>query len=99
MVFQARACLISRLFFQADLDEGDYDDLVVPDSGDPHLSVNTIIEYQAVFRDVIGDFMMSVAGGYMVGGPGTTIEIDESMFGHNHHCLIRHSKCPKLYTT
>ena len=25
--------------------------------------------------------MISVSSGYMVGGPGTTIEIDESMFG------------------
>ena len=30
--------------------------------------------------------MISVSSGYMVGGPGTTIEIDESMFGK--HALL-----------
>ena len=72
---------LAQKIHEADLNDGDYDDLVVPGSGDPHLSEHTIIEYQAVFRDVIADHMMSEAGGYLVGGPGTTIEIDESMFG------------------
>lgn len=54
---------------------------MVPASGDPHLSTDTIIEYQKVYRDMIGDHMVFCTSGYMVGGPGTTIEIDESMFG------------------
>ena len=29
----------------------------------------------------IHSHMLKVTSGYMVGGPGTTIEIDESMFG------------------
>jgi len=53
---------------------------VVPGDGVPHLSPVTVGEYFKVFRDSIGDFMLTHGDG-MVGGPGTTCEIDESMFG------------------
>lgn len=66
---------LAQKIHEADLNDGDYEDLVVPGSGDPHLSEHTII-----------DHMMTEAGGYMVGGPGTTIEIDESMFGE--YCIL-----------
>ena len=69
------------LHTQADLVDGDFDQLLVPEDDDRHLSTDTVIYYQKVFRDIIADFMISVSSGYMVGGPGTTIEIDESMFG------------------
>ena len=65
---------------QADLDDGDYGDLVVPEDGLPHLSTVTVGDYMAVFRDMIGDFIVNQSTG-MVGGPGTTCEIDESIFG------------------
>ena len=68
--------------FKADLDDGDYDELEVPASGDPHLSPVTVVEYQKIFRDIISSHMMDTcAKDYMVGGPGTTIEIDESQYG------------------
>ena len=56
---------------QADLDYGDYGDLVVPEDGLPHLSTVTAGDYMAVFRDMIGDFIVNQSTG-MVGGPGTT---------------------------
>ena len=37
-----------------------------------------------VYRDIIAEHLLTVAGGYMVGGYNTTIEIDESMFGTYH---------------
>ena len=39
--------------------------------------------YNWPFRDIVAEYMLSVGGGYMVGGYNTTIEIDESMFGNN----------------
>ena len=68
--------------FKADLDDGDYDHVEVPASGDPHLSSTTCVEYQKIFRDIISSAMMDKCSqDYMVGGPGTTIEIDESQYG------------------
>ena len=65
-----------------DLHDDDYDQLVVPGSGDTHLSPMTVVEYQKIFRDIISAKMMDQdSGDYMVGGPGCTIEIDESMYG------------------
>ena len=64
----------------ADLADGDYDDLVVPGDGGPRLSPVTVGECFKIFRDSIGDYMLTHGDG-MVGGPGTTCEIDESMFG------------------
>ena len=52
---------------QADLDDGDYGDLVVPEDGLPHLSTVTVGDYMAVFRDMIGDFIVNQSTG-MVGG-------------------------------
>ena len=66
---------------QADLEEGDYDDLVVPARDAPHLSTDTIINIQKIFRDIIVDDTINSASSAMVGGLGTVIEIDESMFG------------------
>ena len=65
--------------------EGDYDDLVVPDGGHPKLSPTTMVHYYQLFRDIIADYMINSCQGYTVGGPGTTIEIDESMFGECLH--------------
>ena len=68
--------------FKADLDDGDYDHVEVPASGDPHLSSTMCVEYQKIFRDIISSAMMDKCSqDYMVGGPGTTIEIDESQYG------------------
>lgn len=58
-----------------DIDEGECDDLVMAADGSPHLSPTTLIYYQKMFRD------LETAGGYMIGGPGQTCEIDESLFG------------------
>ena len=67
---------------QADLDDMDFDHLAVPANGAPHLSSTTVVEYQKIFRDMISSHMMDKgAQDYMVGGPGTTIEIDESQYG------------------
>ena len=66
---------------QADLDEGDFDDLVVPSSDACHLSTDTIIDLQRKFRDIIAEETMNSASSAMVGGHGCTCEIDESMFG------------------
>ena len=71
-----------KYFLKVDLYEDDYDELVVPSSGDTHLSPMTVVEYQKIFRDIISDHMIDRdKGDYMVGGPGCTIEIDESMYG------------------
>ena len=60
----------------------DYDQLVVPACGVPHLSSKTVVEYQKIFRDMISEEMMDQGSqDYMVGGVGTTIEIDESQYG------------------
>jgi hypothetical protein len=71
---------IFKLPLQADLDDGDFGELVVPGDGLPHLSPDTVGDYMAIFRDMIGDYVLNLGNG-MVGGPGTTCEIDESMFG------------------
>ena len=55
--------------------------LVVPGDGKPRLSEDTAIHYNNLFRDIIADHMVNALQGYQIGGPGTTIEIDESMFG------------------
>ena len=40
----------------------------------------TVVEYQKIFRDIISAHMVDQdKGDYMVGGPGCTIEIDESV--------------------
>ena len=44
------------------------------------LSPSTINKYFSAFRDIIGEKMLS-SPYQMIGGPGTTVEIDESMFG------------------
>ena len=42
----------------------------------------TVVEYQKIFRDIISAHMVDQdKGDYMVGGPGCTIEIDESQYG------------------
>ena len=64
-----------------DIDEGECDDMVMAPDSSPHLSPTTLIYYQKMFRDLVADTLLETAGGYMVGGPGQTIEIDESLFG------------------
>lgn len=54
------------------------------DNGDQKntLSKNTISKLYKFFRHVIGDHMISLQStGKKIGGPGLTVEIDESMFG------------------
>ena len=64
------------------MDEEENEDLRMPGESAAHLSEQTVIEYQKVFRDLISDYMMDKnSGDYMVGGPGCTIEIDESQYG------------------
>ena len=66
----------------------EHDDIVIPGNDSRHLSHFTVIYYQSLFRDLISDMMMDSSGGYMVGGPGTTIEIDESCFGDQLSLII-----------
>ena len=76
------------MFPQADMiDSEDMDELIVPPDGHPKVSAVTAIEYQQLWRDMVAEHMAKETSGYMVGGPGTTIEIDESMFGGFHHFL------------
>lgn len=77
-----------EVFPQADMiDSEDMDELIVPPDGHPKVSAVTAIEYQQLWRDMVAEHMAKETSGYMVGGPGTTIEIDESMFGGFHHFL------------
>ena len=73
---------------QADIDDGDDVDLGVPAKDSRHLSPFTVVHYQHLFRDLIAETMLESSGGYMVGGPGCTLEVDESCFGNNVMSLI-----------
>ena len=84
----AKQYLNFSLIIQADIADGDYDDLTIPCEGSRHLSPFTVVYYQHLFRDLISDTMLDSAGGYMVGGPGCTIEIDESCFGNDCFLLL-----------
>ena len=37
--------------------------------------------YRVCYRDIISERMFNTSQGYKIGGPGLTVEIDESMFG------------------
>ena len=82
---------------QADIDDGDDVDLGVPAKDSRHLSPFTVVHYQHLFRDLIAETMLESSGGYMVGGPGCKLEVDESCFGNNVMSLICYvsvqSKC------
>ena len=47
-----------------------------------------MVHYQHLFRDLIAETMLESSGGYIVGGPGCTLEVDESCFGNNVMSLI-----------
>lgn len=55
--------------------------LDVPSVGTPRLSETTACDYLTLWRDMISEYVMSNQAGNMVGGEGTTCEIDESLFG------------------
>ena len=63
------------------IESEDMDELILPPDGHPRVSKVTAVEYEKVLRDHIAEYMLESTSGYMVGGPGTIIELDESMFG------------------
>jgi len=44
-------------------------------------SCHTTVHYNKIFRDIIAEEMFNSSQDQMIGGPGTTVEVDESMFG------------------
>ena len=54
--------------------------LEVPNSEDTKLSETTACNYLTLCRDMVCQHMLDNQDTQMVGGPGTTCEIDESMF-------------------
>ena len=46
-----------------------------------------------LFRDIIAEHMMDTSQGYMIGGPGCTVEVDESLFGWLNHNLVSYLNC------
>ena len=54
------------------------------------LSSRTINKYYSAFRDLIGEKMLT-SPYTLIGGPGTTVEIDESMFGKRE--FLNHDLC------
>ena len=50
-------------------------------TGGPLLSCKTIVHYTNIFRDMIAEDLLNSNRDIMIGGLGTTVEIDESMFG------------------
>ena len=47
----------------------------------PSLSCHTTVHYTGLFRDMIAEDLFNYSQEYKIGGPGCTVEIDESMFG------------------
>ena len=45
-------CIFVGFFSKADLREGDHGELKLPGVDDPHLSTDTVIEFQQIFRFV-----------------------------------------------
>ena len=46
-----------------------------------------------LFRDIIAEHTMDTSQGYMIGGPGCTVEVDESLFGWLNHNLVSYLIC------
>ena len=46
-----------------------------------------------LFRDIIAEHMMDTSQGYMIGGPGCTVEVDESLFGWLNHNFVSYLIC------
>ena len=58
--------------------------------------LNLEIGLCAMCRDIIAEEMFESSQDYMIGGPGTTVEVDESMFGR---CCYYTSQHNALHTT
>jgi len=69
---------IPQVIHEANLTEVDGRMVVGEGSG---VSCRTIVEYFALFRDLIHDHMLALFGNKKIGGPGMTVEVDESQFG------------------
>ena len=46
-----------------------------------------------LFRDIIAEDMMDTSQGHMTGGPGCTVEVDESLFGWLNQNLVSYLNC------
>ena len=46
-----------------------------------------------MLRDIIAEDMMDTSQGHMTGGPGCTVEVDESLFGWLNHNLVSYLIC------
>ena len=46
-----------------------------------------------MLRDIIAEDMMDTSQGHMTGGPGCTVEVDESLFGWLNHNLVSNLNC------
>ena len=46
-----------------------------------------------LFRDIIAEHMMDMSQGYIIGGPGSTVKVDESLFGWLNHNLVSYLNC------
>ena len=75
---------------------------------DVHLMTMTIFIFQAtnvlyrcilgcvfnnLLRDIIAEDMMDTSQGHMTGGPGCTVEVDESLFGWLNHNFVSYLIC------
>ena len=47
------------------------------------------LQLTSVFRDCIAEDLFNGTQGYQIGGPGCTVEVDESMFGGGTFCLLQ----------
>ena len=80
--------------YQADMiHTEDLDELIVPPDGHPKVSTDTAIDYQCQYRDMVAEHMMKQTSGYMVGGPGTMIEIDAQTWKKSKISPEHHVEC------